>query len=106
MKRDKKIEVRVSPLELMQIKKHFKGANISDYVRTHLLEVSKDCALDTSNQTDLYELFKEFLNDDKVAKDIFTRFKFYSILSSLFFNLNIINIYKIFNIIFIALIYS
>ena len=28
----------------------------------------------TSNQTDLYELFKEFLNDDKVAKDIFTRF--------------------------------
>ena len=32
MKRDKKIEVRVSPLELMQIKKHFKGANISDYV--------------------------------------------------------------------------
>lgn len=74
MKRDKKIEVRVSPVELMQIKKHFKGANISDYVRTHLLEVSKDCALDTSNQTDLYELFKEFLSDDKVAKDIFTRF--------------------------------
>lgn len=74
MKRDKKIEVRVSPIELMQIKKHFKGSNISDYIRTHLLEVSKDCALDTSNEKDLYDLFKEFLNDEKVAKDIFTRF--------------------------------
>lgn len=74
MKRDKKIEVRVSSVELMQIKKHFRGANISDYIRTHLLEISKDCALDISNEKDLYELFKEFLSDEKVAKDIFTRF--------------------------------
>lgn len=74
MKRDKKIEVRVSPIELMQIRNYFGSENISDYVRTHLLELSKDCAIDTSNQEDLYELFKSFLNDDKVAKDIFTRF--------------------------------
>lgn len=74
MKRDKKIEVRVSPIELMQIKRYFKGSNISDYIRTHLLEVSKDCALDTSNEKDMYELFKEFISDDKVARDIFIKF--------------------------------
>lgn len=74
MKRDKKIEVRVLPVELMQIKKHFGGANISDYIRTHLLEISKDCSIDTSNEKDIYELFKSFLSDDKVAKDIFLRF--------------------------------
>ena len=74
MKRDKKIEIRVSPIELMQIKNYFKDKNISDYVRTHLLEISKECEIDTSNEKDLYELFKSFLNDDKVAKDIFTKF--------------------------------
>lgn len=74
MRRDKRIEVRVSPLELMQIKRYFQNENVSDYVRNHLLEISKDCAIDTSNQEDLYELFKSFLSDDKVAKDIFTRF--------------------------------
>lgn len=73
-KRDKKIEVRVSPGELLQIKRHFGNDNISDYVRNHLLEISKDSAIDTTNEQDLFELFKSFLNEDKVARDIFTRF--------------------------------
>lgn len=73
-KRDKKIEVRVSPGELLQIKRYFGNDNISDYVRNHLLEISKDSAIDTTNEQDLYELFKSFLSDDKVARDIFTRF--------------------------------
>lgn len=74
MRRDKKIEVRVSPTELMQIKRHFGNDNISDYVRNHLLEISEDSKVDTSNEQDLFELFKSFLNDDKVAKDIFIKF--------------------------------
>lgn len=73
-KRDKKIEVRVSPGELLQIKRHFGNDNISDYIRNHLLEISKDSAIDTTNEQDLFELFKSFLNEDKVARDIFTRF--------------------------------
>ena len=74
MKRDKRIDVRVSLSELMQIKSYFKDENISDYVRNHLLDISKDCQIDTSNEADLFELFKAFLNEDSVAKDIFTRF--------------------------------
>lgn len=76
MRRDKKIEVRVSPIELMQIKNHFNNENInlSDYIRNHLLQISENSKIDTSNEQDLYELFKQFLNDDKVAKDIFIKF--------------------------------
>lgn len=76
MRRDKKIEVRVSPVELMQIKKHFskEDINLSDYIRNHLLKISEGSKIDTSNEQDLYELFKQFLNDDKVAEDIFFKF--------------------------------
>ncbi len=74
MKKDKRIDVRVSASELLQIKRHFGQQNVSDYVRNHLLEISKDSAIDTSNQEDLYELFKAFMSDEKVAKDIFNRF--------------------------------
>ncbi|MEG0022348.1 MAG: hypothetical protein RR745_05740 [Bacilli bacterium] len=74
MARDKRIDVRVSIAEMMQIKRHFGNENVSDYVRNHLLEISQDSKVDTSNEEDLYELFKQFLGDDKVAKDIFTRF--------------------------------
>ena len=74
MRRDKRIDVRVSATEMLQIKRHFKNENISDYIRNHLLEISADSKVDTSNEQDLYELFKQFLNDDKVAKDIFIKF--------------------------------
>ena len=74
MRRDKWIDVRVSATEMLQIKRHFKNENISDYIRNHLLEISADSKVDTSNEQDLYELFKQFLNDDKVAKDIFIKF--------------------------------
>lgn len=76
MKRNKKIEVRVTELERIQINRYFKreGIKLSDYIRNHLLELTKDCALDTSNEKDVFEMFKEYLGDDKVAKDIFTRF--------------------------------
>ena len=74
MKRDKRIDVRVSASEMLQIKRHFQNENISDYIRNHLLEISEDSKVDTNNEQDLYELFKQFLSDDKVAKDIFTKF--------------------------------
>lgn len=74
MKRDKRIDVRVSATELLQIKRYFGNENISDYIRKHLLEISKDSKVDTSNEQDLYELFKQFLSDEKVSKDIFTKF--------------------------------
>ena len=42
MKRDKKIEVRVSKEEEVQIKEYFKskGMNMSEYIRNHLKEVT------------------------------------------------------------------
>lgn len=43
MKRDRKIEVRVSQEEELQIKNYFKekGMNMSEYIRNHLKEVTQ-----------------------------------------------------------------
>ncbi len=74
MKRDKKIEVRVTPMELLQIKRHFGDGELSKHVRDYLLELTKECKVDVTDEVDMYELFKAFLSEDKTSRDIFTKF--------------------------------
>lgn len=73
-KRDKKIEIRVSSMELYQIKKHFGKENVSNYVRNHLLEISSDSAIDTTNEDDIFAMFQYFLQQDETASEIFCKF--------------------------------
>lgn len=73
-KRDKRLEVRLSAMELYQIKKFFGKQSISTYVRNHLLEISNECSIDTTSEEDIFEMFQYYLAQDETANEIFAKF--------------------------------
>ena len=73
-KRDKRLEVRLSAMELYQIKKFFGKESISTYVRNHLLEISNECSVDTTNEEDIFQMFQYYLAQDDTANEIFAKF--------------------------------
>lgn len=73
-KRDKRLEIRLSAMELYQIKKYFGKESISTYVRNHLLEISSECSVDTTNEEDIFEMFRYYISQDETANEIFEKF--------------------------------
>lgn len=73
-KRDKKLEVRLSSIELYQIKKYFGKESISTYIRNHLLEISNECSIDTTKEEDIFEMFQYYLSQNETAMEIFEKF--------------------------------
>lgn len=73
-KRDKRLEIRLSAMELYQIKKYFGKESISTYVRNHLLEISSECSVDTTKEEDIFEMFRYYISQDETANEIFEKF--------------------------------
>lgn len=76
MAMEKVIQVRLSEGEYDKIKKAFIGTNISNLVRTYLLQQAEEILEDwETEEIDDFEKFKMYMRSEETLKELYANFK-------------------------------
>lgn len=76
MAMDKVIQVRLSESEYSKIKQAFIGTNISNLVRTYLLQQAEEILENWElEEIDDFEKFKMYMRNEETLKELYENFK-------------------------------
>ena len=76
MAMDKVIQVRLSESEYSKIKQAFIGTNISNLVRTYLLQQAEEILENWElDEIDDFEKFKMYMRNEETLKELYENFK-------------------------------
>ena len=76
MAMDKVLQIRLSEGEYDKIKRAFTGTNISNLVRTYLLQQAEEILQDWEvEEIDDFEKFKIYMRNEETLKELYENFK-------------------------------